>query len=85
MGGLSLALGEARATWVLEQVSTGFQGLFFVILVCILLSNEKHFLTAVNMLGSCILFELAQLVVQSHFCTRYQDNNNKHSGFDKIH
>ena len=50
----SLELGEARVACVLDQVGTGFQGLF-IISVCMLLFNEKHsnvhafFLTFVNM------------------------------------
>jgi len=84
MWGISLELGEAKATCVLDQVATWFQSLF-IISVCMLLFNEKHshvhvfFLTFVNLLGTSILLEVVQLVAHSYFCTIYQDNNNKHS------
>jgi len=89
MWGLSLELGEARATCMLDQVGTGFQGLF-IISVCMLLFDEKNshvfFLMFVNLLGTCILLEVVQLVAHSYFCTIYQDGRNKHSGLrlDKI-
>lgn len=60
---------EAEETCVLDQVSAGFQGRF-IISVCMLLFNEKHshvhvfLFMFVNMLVTCILLELVQLVAQ---------------------
>lgn len=92
MWGLSLELGEARATWVFEQVSLGFQGRF-IIFDFMFLTNKTHshvyffFSTSVTVSGTYILLELVQLVTQPCICTIYQDNNNKLSGprLNKIH
>lgn len=70
MRGLSLGLGEARATWVFIQVSLGFQGLFIIFGF-----NEKHsracmfFTTTVIVMGTCVFLELVQLVTQLRICT----------------